>query len=103
MFLITYILACYGLTQILIYGTIFDCIRPKQGLWGELFKCPMCMGFHVGWLLAILFSASNLFDIQTNIIDIFILACLSSGTSYVFCSLFTDFGINFKINKSEKE
>lgn len=103
MFLITYILACYGLTQILVYGTIFDSIRPKQGLWGELFKCPMCLGFHVGWLLAILFSASNLFNVQTNIIDIFILACLSSGTSYVFCSLFTDFGINFKINKSEKE
>lgn len=103
MFLITYILACYGLTQILVYGTIFDSIRPKQGLWGELFKCPMCLGFHVGWLLAILFSASNLFNIQTNIIDIFILACISSGTSYVFCSLFTDFGINFKINKSEKE
>ena len=103
MFLVTYILACYGLTQILVYGTIFDSIRPKQGLWGELFKCPMCLGFHVGWLLAILFSASNLFNIQTNIIDIFILACISSGTSYVFCSLFTDFGINFKINKSEKE
>jgi hypothetical protein len=26
-----FILACYGLTQILIYGTIFDIIRPKQG------------------------------------------------------------------------
>ncbi len=103
MFLIAYILACYGLTQILVYGTIFDGIRPKQGLWGELFKCPMCVGFHVGWLFALLFSISNLFNVQTNIIDIFILACLSSGTSYVFCTLFTDFGINFKINKSEKE
>jgi hypothetical protein len=103
MFLIPFILTCYGLTQILVYGTIFDCIRPKEGLLGELFKCPMCVGFHVGWLMALLFGISNLFNIQTNIIDIFILACISSGSSYVLCSLFTDFGINFKINKSEKE
>ena len=99
MFLIAYILACYGLTQILIYGTIFDGIRPKQGLWGELFKCPMCMGFHVGWFVALLMNLSNLINVSTNIVDTFLLSCLSSGTSYVLCSLCTDFGINFKINK----
>lgn len=99
MFLITFVLACFGLTQILVYGTIFDCIRPKQGLMGELFKCPMCVGFHVGWILSMFFNISSLFTVHTNIIDIFILACISSGTSYVLCSIFNDFGINFKINK----
>ena len=99
MWLLYFVLVCYGLTNILVYGSIFNCIRPKQGLWGELFKCPMCMGFHVGYVVALLMNLSSLFSVSTNIVDTFLLACLSSGTSYVLCSLFTDFGINFKINK----
>jgi len=103
MFVLLFILACFGLTQILVYATIFDCIRPKQGLLGELFKCPMCMGFHVGWFIGLLSSVSTIINIQFNIIDLFLLACISSGTSYVFCTLFSDFGINFKINKTESQ
>jgi hypothetical protein len=103
MFLPYFILICYGLTNILVYGSIFNCIRPKQGLLGELFKCPMCMGFHVGYIIALLLNASDLFSISINIIDMFMLACLSSGTSYVLCSLFTDFGINFNINKQDNK
>jgi hypothetical protein len=92
-------LTCFGLTNILVYGSIFDTIRPKEGLLGQLFKCPMCVGFHVGWLISLIMNLSNLVEVTPNIVDTFLLACLSSGTSYVLCSLFTDFGINFKINK----
>jgi len=99
MWILFFILACYGLTNILVYGSILSCVRPKEGLWGELFKCPMCMGFHVGWFVALLMNLSSIINVSTNIVDTFLLACLSSGTSYVLCSLFTDFGINFKINK----
>ena len=99
MWLLFFVLACFGLTNILVYGSILNCVRPKEGLWGDLFKCPMCMGFHVGYVVALLINLSSMFNISTNIVDTFLLACLSSGTSYVFCSLFTDFGINFKINK----
>jgi hypothetical protein len=99
MWLLFFILSCFGLTNILVYGSILNCVRPKEGLWGELFKCPMCMGFHVGWFVALLMNLSSIIDVSTNIVDTFLLACLSSGTSYVLCSLFTDFGINFKINK----
>ena len=52
--LLTFILCAYGLTQILVYGKIFSKIRPKKGKLGELANCPMCMGFHVGWLLMLL-------------------------------------------------
>jgi hypothetical protein len=101
MWILFFILACYGLTNILVYGSILSCVRPKEGLWGELFKCPMCMGFHVGWFVALMMKLSNITSIDPNIVDVFLLACLSSGSSYVLCSLFTDFGINFKINKEE--
>jgi len=103
MFLPYFILICYGLTNILVYGSIFDSIRPKEGLLGKLFKCPLCLSFHVGYIIALLLNASDLFSISINIIDMFMLACLSSGTSYVLCSLFTDFGINFNINKQDNK
>jgi hypothetical protein len=92
--LIYFILASWGLTQILIYGTIFDSIRPKQGFFGELFKCPMCLGFWVGlfnWFM---------FMVQFNFLAA---GFISSATSYALCMLFNDFGLNIKINKENKE
>ena len=46
MSLIIFILAAYGLTQILVYGSIFDLIRPTTGKLGELFQCSM----HFYWV-----------------------------------------------------
>lgn len=90
MSLIYFILACYGTTQLLVYGTIFDKIRPKEDFFGKLFKCPMCVGFWAGilnWFL---------FDIECGFISA---GCISSATSYVLCMLFNDFGLNIKVNK----
>ena len=42
--LLYFVLAAFGLTQILVYGTIFDSIRPSTGKLGELFRCSMCLG-----------------------------------------------------------
>ena len=56
--LIYFVLAAYGLTQILVVGSIFNKIRPSRtwlGGLGKLFHCPMCMGFWaplIAWLLS---------------------------------------------------
>ena len=89
--LLYFILACYGMTQILVYGTIFNNVRPKQGFIGELFNCPMCMGFWVGLVNWFLFD-----NLQCGLISA---GCISSATSSVFCMLFNDFGLNIKVNK----
>ncbi len=95
MSLLYFILASWGLTQILVYGTIFNKIRPKEGFFGELFKCPMCVGFWVGILHWLFF-----FDLDCGILQA---GFISSATSYALCMLFTDFGINIKINKENSE
>ena len=49
--MIWFILAAYGLTQILVYSKIFENIRPRRdqyGLIGYMANCAMCMGFWVG-------------------------------------------------------
>ena len=102
--LIWFILAAYGLTQIIVYGSIFNKIRPPKDWlkgFGELFHCPMCMGFWVGVFLCGINDCTELFTFEHTLVNYFILGCLSSGTSYVLNMAFGDCGI--KIQKLEAE
>jgi hypothetical protein len=91
--LLTFILAAYGLTQVIVYGKLFNRIRPAKGRLGELFKCPMCMGFHVGWLLMLLSPFTELFNFEVSVANFFLLGGVSSGTSYILTMIFGDEGI----------
>ena len=99
--LLTFILCAYGLTQLLVYGKIFSRLRPKKGTLGELASCPMCMGFHVGWLLMLLSPFTELFSFDVSVINFFILGWLSSGTSYVLNTIFGDEGFQLVSKKTE--
>ena len=99
--ILTFILAAYGLTQILVYGKLFDPWRPKTGTLGKLFGCPMCIGFHVGWILMLLSPYTELFIFDVTPINYFILGFVSSGTSYVLNMLFGDEGLNLAKKKGE--
>ena len=96
--LLTFILCAYGLTQILVYGKIFDAIRPKKGKLGELASCAMCLGFHVGWLLMLLSPFTELFSFDVSLLNLFLLGGLSSGTSYILTMLFGDNGVKHDHN-----
>ena len=86
--LLTFILACYGMTMIAVYGRIFEAIRPKH----HFFKCPMCMGFWIGAINAICF-----FNLDINW---FVAASISSGTSYFISRLVDDDGILIKMKNN---
>jgi hypothetical protein len=92
--LLIYILACAGMTQILCYATLFDPIRPQTGFFGELFKCSMCIGFHVGYINYILFWFSNIHLFPKYYIGMFICAGVSSFCSYVLDKCFSDEGFS---------
>ena len=93
--LLYFILIAYGLTQILVYGKVFERIRPKH----HFFHCPMCIGFWSGLFLFGINRYTELFNFDYNIANALCLSCLSSGTSYVLCTLFGDKGINVKVRK----
>ena len=102
--LLYFVLSAYGLTQILVYASIFNWVRPpKEAMrgFGELFHCPMCMGFWVGVLLWGINCETELFNFEYNWSNPFILGWLSSGTSYVLNMVFGDCGI--KVEKKESE
>ena len=94
--LLTFILCAYGLTQILVYGKIFNRWRPKSGHLRKLLECPMCMGFHVGWLLMLLCPLPELVNFDVSVVNFLLLGCLSSGTSYVLNMIFGDEGIKYE-------
>jgi len=96
--LIYFVLAAYGLTQILVYSELplLKALRPKKRSikgYGKLFHCPMCMGFHVGWFLMLLSPFTELFNFDITVANFFLLGWLSSGTSYVLNMVFGDKGI----------
>jgi len=101
MSLIIFILAAYGLTQILVFGSIFDSIRPTTGKLGDLFRCSMCVGFWVGALLYGISFYTELFTFELNVVNPFLLGWLSSGTSYILSQLFGDEGIKIKLEAKE--
>lgn len=100
--LLYFVLCAFGMTQILVYGTIFDKIRPKKEWFrgfGQLFHCTMCMGAHVGWFLCLLSPFTSLWNFDVSLVNCFILMCLSSGTSYILCSIINDEGISLQLRK----
>ena len=90
-----FVLASYGLTLILLYGSIFNSIRPKNGKAGELFKCPLCMGFWTGIFILFISQWSELFTYEVSWANALILGWLSSGTSYFLDMIVDDHG--FKV------
>ena len=90
--LLLFILACFGFTQIVVYGKIFEPVRPSH----HLFHCTMCMGFWVGIVTNLLFCSVDIALFSNIIVGSFLCGCISSGVSYALCSLFGDNGINIK-------
>ena len=96
--LVYFVLAAYGLTQILTVGSIFNKLRPSRKWlygFGKLFHCPMCMGFWSGIFLFGINRHTELFTFEYSAANALILGCLASGACYLISALVNDFG--FKI------
>ena len=100
--MIWFILASYGLTQVLVNSKIFEKVRPARDQWGligYMANCTMCMGFWVGMFLFFINGWTELFTFKYCIGNMFLLGWVSSGTSYFLSMLVDDEGL--KINKGE--
>jgi len=86
--LLTFILACYGMTMIVVYGKIFEPVRPNH----YFFRCTLCMGFWIGLF--------NCFMIQLPF-NAFTAGCISAGTCYLLSRLVDDDGIVIKMKKDK--
>ena len=104
--LIWFVLAAYGLTQILVYSKIFEKVRPNRDQWGligYMANCSMCMGFWVGMFLFFINGFTELFTFDPTLVNAFLLGCISSATSYVLNMVFSDEGIMLRHNYNYNE
>ena len=100
--LLYFTLAAYGMTFIIVYGSIFNDIRPKKDYskkWNTLFHCPLCMGFWVGVFLFLINGYTELFTFEYRLANAFLCGCISAGTSYFLSMLLNDFGL--KLTKGD--
>ena len=91
---IWFCLISYGLTQILVYGKIFEPIRPTKCWFGKLFSCPMCTGFWVGLFLWTINDYTQLINFDDSLITALLLGCAASGASFLGSMFMGDDGIN---------
>ena len=94
--LLHFILITYGMTFIIVYGKIFEDIRPKKDYtkkWNTLWNCPLCTGWWVGAFISCLSPYTELFNYERSFVNVFLLAFLSAGTSYLISVLVDDFGL----------
>ena len=93
---IWFCLISYGLTQILVYGKIFDPIRSKSGKLGQLLECPMCTGFWVGIFLWFVKDYTKLFNFDDSLATPLLLGFAGSAAAYVGNMLFGDSGFRLE-------
>ena len=91
---VLFILVCFGITNILARGRIFDNIRPKH----HYFHCVMCLGFIVGILVFIGFWFSEIYLFTNPYLGSFFFGCISSAISFILAGLFNDDGIHINIS-----
>ena len=99
---IWFCLVSYGLTQILVYGKIFDPIRPKSGKLGQLLECPMCTGFWVGLFLWFVKDYTQLFTFDNSVVTGLLLGFAGSAAAYIGNMVFGDDGIKIEHLVKEK-
>lgn len=89
--LIFFILVCFGLTKIVVRGSIFKPIREFLG-W-EMLSCCLCFGFWASMFVYILLT------IEFSFIFMFLYGCLGSGTSYLLDAIIDDEGLRIEWKK----
>jgi hypothetical protein len=57
------LLGAIGLANIFINSSLLDCIRMRSQFMDELLSCPMCSGFHGGWIMCFLWCVHPMITI----------------------------------------
>jgi hypothetical protein len=79
-----WILAAYGMSQILVFGSIFDTAREwigkKSTFFGDLLGCMMCTSTWVGFFFSLTFYSPTLNMVTILHSNVFFDGMLASGS-----------------------
>lgn len=89
MILIFWILAAYGMTSILVWGSIFEStrtfIKKHSKFFGDLISCTLCTSTWIGFFMSIVLGglSSNFFDVHWTLV-IFWDGMFTAGSVWAF-------------------
>jgi len=108
--ILIWMLVSYGMTNILVYGSIFSELREKIKLWGEnksvrfsgfgqflsgILSCVMCCSTWVGFFLGIMiYSPSHEFLETTRFVSWFFDGIFASGSVWAINAIVEWFEVN---------
>lgn len=100
MSLLVFILTCYGISNIVIFGSIFEQFREfwkivSPNFFGKLFSCMICLPTYVGFIISIgahvtelhQFSPFASLGLDISLLAIFLDGCLASGSVWLLHTL----------------
>ena len=99
--ILNFVLVSYGMTFIIVYGKIFEDIRPKKDYsqkWNTLFHCPLCMGFWCSLFLFCINGYTELFTFEYTLSNALICGAIGSAAAYILNMVFSDDGIQIGVN-----
>jgi hypothetical protein len=101
--LLTFGTASSGITFIIVYGKIFNKIRPTTGWLGKLFSCTLCTGFWVGAFLCGINDYTELFSFEHTVANYLLCGGIGSTFSYAFDAVLGDNGFKIEHTQSGTE
>ena len=89
-----FILLCYGITNIIVFGGIFESwrnfwVKYNPSFFGKLFTCPLCLSTWVGFIMSAIFlnvavpTPFTLYGLTNKLLIIFCDGCLTSGLVWI--------------------
>ena len=88
--ILLFVLLSYGITNIAVFGGIFEkwrnfWIKISPTFFGKMFTCPMCLSFYIGLTLSLVFTYLGVstpfteYGIKNLPLLLFLDACFTSG------------------------
>ena len=92
--LFIYLLLSYGITNIVVFGSIFNgwrnfWVKYNPGFFGKLFTCPLCFSTWVGFILSSIFiyfgyvTPMSMYGVTNIPLIIFLDGCFTSGSVWL--------------------
>lgn len=92
--LLVILLIAYGMSNIMVFSSIFKkwrefWVRISPNFFGDLFTCMICLPFWIGALTSLfIFSVSSVYlSVNSTILSTFVDACLTSGGVWLMHTL----------------
>lgn len=85
---VIFLLTAYGISNIIVYSSMFEwwrilCVKLSPNFLGELFQCMMCLPFWVGIILSIVVYSPWGKFVNSIYLSAFLDGCLTSGSVWL--------------------